>query len=338
MEKRLALITGGSGFMAKHIALRFLQAGWSVRATLRSMDRAEEVLTALRPHLTDKALARLSFASADLTADAGWAEAAQGAHVLVHTASPFPIAQPKDPADLVRPAVEGTLRALRAAHAAGIRRAVVTSSTAAVINESRHGIQDETDWCDMTAPGTTAYSMSKTLAEKAAWDFVAKEVPDMQLTCINPGFVLGPPLDTHFGTSIAVVRRLLRGRDPMLPMIGFVCVDVRDVAEMHLRAVLRPETAGKRYLAASGSMTMPDMGLVLKTAFPNRRIATGVAPMLLLRLLALFDPAVRGILPSVGQFTEVSNARARREMGMRFIEPADALRASAEWLLSHHAV
>lgn len=338
MEKRMALITGVSGFIAKHIALRFLQAGWAVRGTLRSLDRAEEVRAALRPHLTDKSLARLSFAKADLTSDAGWAEAASGAHVLVHTASPFPMSQPKDPADLVRPAVEGTLRALRAAYAAGIRRAVVTSSTVAVINEAKRGIQDEADWCDLKAPGTTAYATSKTMAERAAWEFVSKEAPDLALTCINPGFVLGPPLDKHFGTSMNVVQRLLRGKDPMLPMIGFVCVDVRDVAEMHLRAVLRPETSGKRYLAAAGSMTMPDMGLVLKTDYPQRRIATRVAPMFVLRLLALFDPAIRGILPQIGHLPQVSNARAKREMGMQFIEPADALRASADWLMSHKAL
>ncbi len=338
MEKRVVLITGVSGFIAKHIALRLLQAGWAVRGTLRSLDRAEEVRAALHPHLTDKSLARLSFAEADLTSDAGWAEAAQGAHVLIHTASPFPMSQPKDPADLVRPAVEGTLRALRAAYGAGIRRAVVTSSTVAVINEGKRGIQDESDWCDLTAPGTTAYATSKTMAERAAWEFVAKEAPGLALTCINPGFVLGPPLDKHFGTSMNVVQRLLRGKDPMLPMIGFVCVDVRDVAEMHLRAVLRPETSGKRYLAAGGSMTMPDMGLVLKTAYPHRRIATRVAPLFVLRLLAMFDPAIRGILPQIGQLAQVSNARATREMGMQFIEPADALRASAEWLVSQNTV
>ncbi len=338
MDKPLALITGASGFIAKHIVLRFLQAGWAVRGTLRSPDRAEEVRAALRPHLDDKALARLTFAKADLNDDAGWSEAAAGAHVLIHTASPFPMSQPKDPADLVRPAVEGTLRALRAATAAGIRRAVVTSSTVAVIHEGKTGIQDEADWCDLTAPGTTAYATSKTMAEKAAWDFVAKAAPGMHLTCINPGLVLGPPLDKHFGTSLNVVQRVLRGKDPMLPLIGFVCVDVRDVAEMHLRAVLRPETAGKRYLAAAGSMTLPDMGLVLKTAYPHRRIATRVAPLLLLRALALFDPALRGILPQIGHLPQVSNARAVRDMGMRFIEPADALRASAEWLVSQNAL
>ena len=337
-DKQLALITGVSGFIAKHIALRFLQAGWSVRGTLRLMDRADEVRKALAPHVTDTVLENLSFVVADLTDDTGWPEAAQGAQMLIHTASPFPMSQPKDTSDLVRPAVEGTLRALRAAYAAGIRRAVVTSSTVAVINENKRGIQDEADWCDLNAPGTSAYAMSKTLAERAAWNFVEREGAGMQLTCINPGLVLGPPLDTNFGTSLSIVQRVLRGRDPMLPMIGLVCVDVRDVADMHLRAVLRPETAGKRYLAAAGSMTMPEMGLVLKTAYPRRRIPTRVAPLFLLKVLALFDPAVRGILPSVGRLQEVSNARAVREMGMRFIEPAEALMASAEWLISNGTV
>ena len=335
---RLALITGVTGFIAKHIALRFLQDGWAVRGTLRNLDRAEEVRKALAPHLTEAALARLSFAVADLNEDAGWADAAEGAELLVHTASPFPLAQPKDASVLVRPAVEGTLRALRAAYAAGIRRAVVTSSTVAVINVTRAGVQDESDWCDLQAPGTSAYAMSKTMAERAAWDFVAKEAPDMALTCINPGLVLGPPLDRHFGTSLGVVDRILSGRDPMLPMIGFVCVDVRDVAEMHLRAALRMETAGKRYLAAAGYMTLPDIARVLKTAYPYRRIPTRVAPLFVLRVLALFDASIRSLLPSVGKTFEVSNARAKAEMAMRFIEPADALLASAEWLLSKQAV
>lgn len=336
-EQNLALITGVSGFIAKQVALRFLQAGWSVRGTLRSLDRADEVRQALAPHLAEAALANLSFVKADLTSDDGWAAAASGAQVLVHMASPFPMAQPKDASELITPAVQGTLRALRFAHAAGVKRAVVTSSIVAVFNEGKRGLQDESDWCDLNAAGTTAYAMSKTLAERAAWDFV-KSAPDMALTCINPGLVLGAPLDRHVGTSMDLVKRLLRGRDPMLPMLGFACVDVRDVAEMHLRAAQMPETAGKRYLASAGTMTMPEMAQLLKAAYPARRIPTKVAPMFLLRLLALFDPAVKGILPIVGQLPEVSNARARTEMGMHFAAPADALRASADWLLTNGQV
>lgn len=223
-------------------------------------------------------------------------------------------------------------------YGARIRRAIVTSSTVAVLNDNRTSVQGENDWCDLNAPATTAYAMSKTLAERAPWEFVAKEAPGLQLTCINPGLVLGPPLDAHFGTSLRLVQRILRGRDPMLPMVGFVCVDVRDVAEMHLRAALRPETGGRRYLAAAGSMTMPDMALVLKIAYPLKRIPTRVAPLFAMKLLAMFDPTVRGILPSIGVLHEVSNARARHDMAMRSIEPADALLASADWLVTHKAI
>lgn len=336
-EQKIALITGVSGFIAKHVTLRFLQAGWAVRGTLRSLDRADEVRQALAPHLTEVALVNLSFAKADLTRDDGWAEAAQGADVLVHMASPFPMAQPKDPSELITPAVNGTLRALLFAYAAGVRRAVVTSSFIAVFDETKRGVQDESDWCDLNAAGTTAYAMSKTLAEKAAWDFVTS-APDLALTCINPGLVLGQPLDRHVGTSLNLVKRLLGGRDPMVPMLGFACVDVRDVAEMHLRAAERPETAGKRYLASAGTMTMPQMAGLLKSAHPNRRIATKVAPKVVLRLLALFDPAIKGVLPMIGRIPEVSNARAKAEMGMQFIPPVDALTASADWLLAQGEV
>jgi len=336
-ETNIVLITGVSGFIAKHVVLRFLQAGWVVRGTLRSLERAQEVREALAPHLTDAALANLSFTKADLTSDDGWAEAARGATVLVHTASPFPMAQPKDPADLINPAVQGTLRALRFAYAAGIRRAVLTSSIVAVYDEGKRGIQDESNWCDLNGAGTTAYAKSKTLAERAAWDFV-KTAPDLALTCINPGLVLGQPLDRHVGTSLNLVKRVLGGRDPMVPMLGFECVDVRDVAEMHLRAAERPQTAGKRYLAAAGTMTMPQMAGLLKSAHPKRRIATKVAPMIVLRLLALFDPAIKGVLPMVGRIPEMSNARAKAEMGMNFIPPIDALNASADWLLAQGEV
>ncbi len=330
------LLTGISGFIAKHVALKLLGAGYAVRGTLRRLDRAEEVRKALRPHLNAEAMERLSFVQADLEDDAGWSAAMADVAAVVHTASPFPVEQPKDAQVLIRPAVEGTLRVLKAAREAGVRRVILTSSTAAVVDGGVKGMQDETNWADLTRPDVSVYTRSKTLAERAAWEFARRE--GLALTVINPGFVLGPPLDANFGSSVGVVRRILRGRDPLVPMLGFVCVDVRDVAEMHLRALQRPETAGKRYLATSGSMTMPDMAHVLKQAHPGRRIPTGVAPKLVLRLLALFDPQIRAILPSLGQLHEVSNARAAAEMGMDFVPPADALKATADWLINAGAV
>jgi dihydroflavonol-4-reductase len=330
------LLTGVSGFIAKHVALKLLNAGYAVRGTLRRMDRAEEVRAAVAPHLTESA-GELSFVQSDLESDAGWAEAMAGVAVVVHTASPFPLAQPKDPAVLIRPAVEGTERVLKAAAAAGIARVVLTSSSAAVLNEAKQdALQDEADWCDVTLPSTTAYSKSKTLAERAAWELARQT--GLKLTTINPGLVLGPPLDEHYGSSLSLVERFMKGKDPMLPGLGFPTVDVRDVAEMHLRAVERPETAGKRYLAAAGSMAMVDMGRTLKAAYPTRRIATREAPAILMRFLSLFDPAIRSILPKIGHLERVSNARAVKEMEMEFIAPKAALLASADWLARHGKV
>lgn len=332
----LVLLTGVTGFVAKHIALKLLNAGYDVRGTLRRLDRADEVRAALAPYLTEHAGA-LSFVQADLESDAGWADALQGVSALVHTASPFPISQPKDPATVLRPAVEGTERVLKAAAAAGVTRVVLTSSIAAVTNESKPDtLQDEADWCDVHLPSTTPYAKSKTLAERAAWEIARAR--GLKLTTINPGLVVGPPLDEHYGSSLGLVERMLKGRDPMLPPLGLPLIDVRDVAEMHLRALQRPETVGRRYIAAAGSMAMVDMGRTLKAAYPTRRITTREAPQFLVRAVALFDSSAKSILPKLGHLERVSNARAVREMGMEFIAPKAALLASADWLVKHGKV
>jgi dihydroflavonol-4-reductase len=329
----LVLLTGASGFIAKHVALKLLNAGHDVRGTLRRLDRGEEVRAALAPHLTPGAGA-ISFVQADLEADAGWDAAMAGVAVVVHTASPFPIAQPKDPQDLIRPAVEGTRRVLEAAAKAGVTRVVLTSSVAAVVDLSQgRRLMDEADWCDPTKATATAYERSKTLAERKAWD-IAK-TRGLTLTTINPGLVLGPPLDEHYGSSLELVERFLKGKDPMVPPLGFAVVDVRDVAEMHLRAVQRPETAGKRFIASAGSITMADMARRMKAAWPTRRIPTREAPKPLIRFLSLFDASIRTILPRLGHTDQLSNARARHEMGITFIPPEAAVMASAEWLVQH---
>jgi dihydroflavonol-4-reductase len=328
------LLTGISGFLAKHIALRLLNAGYAVRGTLRSPDRAAEVRAALAPQLADAAAPdRLTFVPADLTADAGWAEAAAGVTAVVHTASPFPIIQPPEAeaGRLIRPAVDGTRRVLEAAAAAGVRRVVLTSSTAAILSMSRGRVQTEDDWADDSGPGTSPYQRSKTLAERTAWDIARAR--GLALTAINPGFIIGPPLDRHFGSSVGVIRRILKGGDPMMPALAFPMVDVRDAAEMHLRALQRPETAGKRYLAVSGTMWLAEMGRVLKAAHPTRRIPTRTAPGFAIRLLSLFDREMRAALPSLGHLPQVSNARALAEMEMAFIAPDRSLREMADWML-----
>lgn len=338
-QKRIFL-TGASGFIAKHVVLKLLNAGHSVTGSLRSPNRADEVRAALAPHLADRdAMKRLDFATLDLTADDGWAQALAGHEVLVHTASPFPISQPRDAEALIRPAVDGTLRALRGAQGAGIGRVVLTSSSAAIMTGTDPGRPfTEDDWTDTDSPDATAYTRSKTLAERAAWAFVHDSAPEMALTTINPVFVTGPPLDRHFGSSVGVVRRIMLGRDPMVPRIALQLVDVRDVAEMHLRAVERPETAGKRFIAADRSMWFSEMTAALRTAFPDRRIARRTAPDILMRVMALFDPAIRTVVPQLGRFEQISNARACNEMGMTFIPAPESLVETGRYLVSEGLV
>lgn len=327
------LITGISGFIAKHIAAKFLAAGYAVRGTVRRLDRADEVRKAVLPVAGARAAERLSFVAADLESDTGWAEAMVGVNAVIHTASPFPIAQPKDENDLIRPAVQGTERVLRAAAAVGVTRVVLTSSVVAILNEAKIGVQTEDDWCDVTIPTTTAYGKSKTLAERRAWEMAKAD--GLALTTINPGFVLGAPLDANYGSSLGIVERFLKGKDPMQPPYGLPIVHVQDVAEMHLRAVQRPETVGKRFIAAAGSMTFAEMAKVLKAAYPARKIATKEAPIFVLRVLSLFDQSIKSILPKLGTVERVSNARAMRDMGMDFTPPEQALREAAAWLVAN---
>ncbi|SMY06484.1 SDR family oxidoreductase [Flavimaricola marinus] len=335
------LLTGASGYIGKHIAAQLLNAGYAVRGSVRRLDRADEVRAAVSPVLTDPAsLERLSFVALDLTRDDGWTQAMEGVDAVLHTASPFPLAQPKDEEELIRPAVDGALRALRAAHAAGVRRVVLTSSVAAVMGAGGAGDSrfDESDWTDPTDPDVAAYSRSKTLAEKAAWDFVANEAPEIALTTINPSLVIGPPLDRHYGSSISVVERMLRAKDPALPNMGFPSVDVRDVAKLHVDALSTPASEGKRVIASEQFMWFVEMAETLKDAYPDRKIVTRRAPNFMIRLIALFDPAIRSILPSLGKRQDVSGDRARNLFGMTFLDSRQSLRDTASFLIQNKLV
>jgi len=336
------LVTGATGFIAKHIVLQLLNAGHSVIGSVRSLDREAELRDAIAPHLNDPAaLDRLRVIALDLTRDDGWAEAMQGVDALMHTASPFPMVQPKDEDELIRPAVDGALRALRAAHVAGVHRVILTSSVAAVTNTDLPPDRTaftEADWTDPDHPASTPYVKSKTLAEKAAWDFVVKEAPEIQLTTINPSLVLGPPLDGNYGTSIQVIERLLHATDPMLPEVGFSVVDVRDIAAMHVAALDRPDTAGNRYIGSEQFVWFVELAQMLKRAHPDRKVVTRKAPGFVIRLLALFDPSIRSILPSLGQRIELSADRAREELGIDFTSAEDAVHATAAWLVANRVV
>ena len=334
------LVTGASGYIAKHIVLQLIQAGYKVRGSLRSMQRGDEVRAAVQPHL-DKTIdldEMLNFVELDLMHDDGWNEALKDIDVLMHTASPFPLASPKNEDELIRPAVDGTLRALKAAHDNGVNRVVMTSSTASVLyRDLPEGGSpfDESHWTDVNHPACSAYSKSKTLAEKAAWEFVDTEGQVIDLTCINPGFVLGAPLDTTYGTSLQVMARMISGKDPALPQLGFASVDVRDVAAMHVGAIANKKTVGKRILSVSQFLWFVDLAKAVKAEFPDRKIPTRLAPNWLIRVLSLFDGQARTIVPLLGKSFDVSNHQAKSLLGMEFRDPRDSATESIRYLIDN---
>ncbi|MEP0942058.1 MAG: NAD-dependent epimerase/dehydratase family protein [Rhizobiaceae bacterium] len=337
------LVTGATGYIAKHIVLQLLQSGYEVCGSVRTLSRGQEIIDAVEPHLdSDFEIDKfLTFVELDLTADAGWQEAMDGIDVLMHTASPFPLDAPKTEDELIRPAVDGTLRALRAAAATGIKRVVLTASTACVLYRElpEDGAAfDENHWTDVDHKTCTPYSKSKTLAEMAAWKFVETEAPDIQLTAINPGFVIGAPLDNNFGTSMKSIARLLSGKDPALPQVGFFSVDVRDVAVAHVGTIDNLDTHGLRILVVERFMWFADIAQAIADAFPDRKIVTRLAPNWLIRLLGLFDQQIRSITPMLGQKLDVSNARAKELLAIDFADTRKSAQDSARYLIDNKLV
>ena len=336
MSGETVLVTGGSGFIAMHCIVKLLAAGHPVRASVRSLAREPEVRATLKAAGAD-AGDRLSFVVADLTADAGWADAVAGCDYVLHVASPFPLNVPKHEDELIVPAREGALRVLRAARAAGVKRVVQTSSFAAV--GYGHPQMDrpftEHDWSRPDGEGITAYAKSKTLAERAAWDFMAREGGDMELAVVNPVGVFGPVLGADFSTSIEIVKRMLDGALPAVPRITFGVVDVRDVADLHLLAMTHPEAAGERFLAVSGDFaSLREIGLILKRRMGEaaRRTPTRELPDWLVRVVALFDKSVGQVVPELGKRKNATSDKARRVFGWTPRSVEDAVVATAESL------
>ena len=335
------LITGASGYIGKHTTLQLLNQGYKVRASVRSFSKSAEVKNAVKPHLLDSSDldSRLTFVELDLEKDSGWDAALKGIDVLMHTASPFPIASPKDENELIRPAVDGTLRALKAAKNAGVNRVILTSSNAAVYGcdlPAGKSEYDETMWTDVNHPiGRVAYTKSKTLAEKAAWDFIKTQAPQIELTTINPVLVLGAPLDNNFGSSISVVERIMKGKDPMLPDLRFSIVDVRDVAQMHVEAIKNDETKGERILAASQTFSFVEIAKYIKSIYPKSKIKTGKAPSALIKFLSLFDGEIKAVLPLLGKPMITSNKKAQKILGIKFIPVEVTLKESAAYLVKN---
>ncbi len=329
------LVTGGSGFIAQHCMIALLNAGYDVRTTLRSLSREAEVRDSLKVGGVDPG-DRLTFVAADLMSDDGWAAAADGCTYAFHGASPTPAGDQIAEEDWVRPAVEGNLRVLRAARDAGMKRVVLTSAFGAVGAGHAKSIGRpfvETDWSDLNGP-IAPYQKSKTLAERASWDFIAREGNGLELASVNPTMVLGPALG-DYSHSIRTIKQMLDGQ-PGFPKINTCIVDVRDVADLHVRAMIDPAANGERFLATSGdSMWLVDIARVLKQRMGAvaDKVSTRELPNLVVRTVALTNPAMKGLLPLLGVRLDASGEKARRLLGWSPRSPEDAIVASAESLV-----
>lgn len=314
MSERV-LVTGGTGFIGVHCLVQLLQQGFEARTTVRSLRREPDVRAMLDRAGVDHS--DLELAEADLMSDDGWDKAVDGCDYVLHVASPFPPKQPRDADELIRPARDGALRALRAAHGAGVKRVVLTSSFAAIgYGHDADRLFDERDWTDLDGPGIYPYVQSKTLAERAAWQYA--EESGLQLATVNPVGVIGPVLGPDLSTSIEIVQRLITGKVPGIPRLSFGLVDVRDVADLHLRAMTAPAAAGERFLAVSGeSTTAREIADALRAGLgpQARKVPTRGVPDFLLRAGALFDPTIRQVLPSLGKSNRSSNAKAVEVLG-----------------------
>ena len=331
------LVTGGSGFIGSHAMLQLLAAGHRVRTTLRSLKREGDVRAMLKVG-GGSPDDRLSFFAADLGNDAGWPEASAGCDYVLHIASPFPPGVPKHEDELIVPARDGALRVLSAARDAGAKRVELTSSYAAVGygHKPQKAPFDETDWTDLNGEGLTAYVKSKTIAERAAWNFIAKEGGGLELSVVNPVGVFGPVLGPDYSTSILMVQRLMDGAMPGVPKLYFGAVDVRDVADLHIRAMTVSAAKGERFLAVAGDfLSMLEIAKILKARMgaAARRVPTRQLPNWLVRVAALRDPAIKLILPELGKARNATNEKARRLLGWAPRSNEDALAATAESLV-----
>jgi dihydroflavonol-4-reductase len=335
------LVTGGSGYIASFCIAQLLNDGALVRSTVRSRQREGEIRATIGQ--LAKAGDRLAVFVADLNADAGWNDACTGCTAVLHVASPLPSRNPKSDDELVRPARDGALRVLAAARNSGVRRVVMTSSTAAVAYGRGGRTQPftEADWSDPAdRSDSSPYERSKMIAERAAWDWLGREGGGLELVTICPGAVLGPVLGADFSASIDIVKKLIDGSLPGLPHFGWPLVDVRDIADLHIRGMRTPEAAGQRYIGAGPFYWMEDIARVLRDRLPEvaREVPKRRLPSWLVRLSAWFDPVVRDRLFELDKERPVSAEKARRELGWMPRPNDDSIVDTAQSLMAEKLV
>ena len=333
-DRGQVLVTGGSGFLGGWCVIELLRRGYTVSTTVRSLSREAQVRAAVGSEVDPGD--RLTVVAADLTSDEGWPAAVAGCDYVLHVASPFPPKQPKDPDELIVPARDGTLRVLRASLDAGVKRVVVTSSVAAIRLSDPGATRplDERDWTDPSDPGLTPYVRSKTIAEQAAWDLVRERGDEDRLAVVNPGAIIGPVLNDDLSYSLQAVQRLLGGT-PGVPRLGFSLVDVRDVADLHIRAMTSPAAGGERFIAATEFRWMGEIGDVLRERLGEAasKVPTRTIPNFVVRGMALFDPGIRSVVGGLGKRTDLSSEKARTSLGWNPRPIEDTIAETGESLI-----
>ena len=337
MGGELVLVTGGSGFLGTHCILALLDAGYRVRTTVRSLSREGEVRRMVKAGGADPE-DKLSFVAADLTSDAGWPEAVAGCAFVLHVASPFVLGVPQEREDeLIVPAREGTLRILRAARDVGVKRVVVTSSSEAIIHDGPKPKDDpytEEDWSN-PAHGMTPYGKSKILAERAAWEFISREGGGLELAVVNPVGIFGPVLGPELSVSIDIIAQMLEGAFPRVPHLAVDLVDVRDLADLHLRAMTNPAANGQRFLASAGLTSLKAIAQVLKSGMGKaaEKVSAKTIPDWVLRLVSVASPQVAGVVPFLGKPRRTTSEKAFRLLGWKSRALEESVVATAESLL-----
>jgi dihydroflavonol-4-reductase len=332
--EKCVLVTGGSGFVGVHCILQLLQKGYRVKTTIRSLNRKDEIMQMLKVGGINS-FDNLEFIKADLTEDSNWDYAVKHCDYVLHVASPIFLKVPKHENEMILPAVEGTLRVLRASKNAGVKRVVLTSSFGAVgySHTDAGKLITEEDWTNPNDKHLSAYLKSKTLAEKAAWDFIEKQGGDLELAVINPVAIFGPSLGPDMSSGFELLKRLLNGSMKAIPKIALGIVDVRDVADLHIRAMTNPRAKGQRFLAIAGEiMSLPGVAALLKNKMGDvaKNIPLKTLPNWIVRIAALFNPVAKNIVPQLGRNKNASNQKAKSILGWAPRTNEEAIIASAE--------
>ncbi len=333
---RRIIVTGASGFIAKHVIAQLLDKEFSVRATLRDFSKAESVRRTIDLMCANGISGRFDLVSCDLLSDDGWLETMEGGDALMHLAAIVPSSEPKNPATVIRPSLEGAERVLGFALAAGIRRVVMTSSIAAIgyghKSQSKSVNFTSEDWTVVEGlKGKWAYPKAKTLAEKRAWEIAGNKRLD--LTCICPSMVLGPVPDRDISASLEIVKRLMNGKVPAIPPGGISFVDVRDVAQIHVAALDQDSTINQRIIASAGYVRFSEIAKIIKNSYPDAKLPTGIAPIWLLKFLGNFSRTISQVAADLDVVRNYDGSAGSQLLQGEYRGAAQAILSSAESLI-----